>query len=226
MSVVIYTRFSPQREAETKESCEVQEHICRKWTQSFKETVKSCYHDKGMSGGSFDRPLLWQAVADLEKGDILLAHKIDRLARDVYIFECIKREVDKKGAMLEIADGPSGKTDAEVMMAQVLQVFAEYERKAIAARTKSAMLRQQANGKRVGRYAPYGYRIDEHDNQRLVAYEEEQKVLRHVLNLQKAYKLTPKEIKLVLKRDGVRARRGSWFQVAEIKKMIEREAQK
>jgi DNA invertase Pin-like site-specific DNA recombinase len=114
-----------------------------------------------MSGADEDRPGLWRAVDELKRGWVLLAYNHDRIARSVFLSEYINREVEKKGASIEVVTGcMNGKSDENVMIRQVLQSFAEYTRKAMAARTKAAMLRHQDSGRRMSSRTPYGWTQD------------------------------------------------------------------
>ncbi len=154
---VIYTRFSPRRNAGESESCETQEAYCRRHAGRRGMEVKAVHHDRAISGKEEDRPNLWGSIDELRKGDVLVCWKWDRLARNVYLTECIKRAVAKQGARIEVVEGDvEGDGPEQEMIRQVLAAFAEYERKVVSARTKYAMKYHQSNGRRVGRFAPYG----------------------------------------------------------------------
>jgi len=181
---VIYTRFSPRRNAGESESCEVQEAVCRKHCATKGYIVKSVHHDKALSGGDADRPSLWQAVEAVDRGEILLVSKLDRLARDVYLSECIKRAVASAGGQIEAVSGDvEGYGPEQEMIRQVLASFAEYERKVISARTKCSMRFHQSNGRKMSRFAPYGYKIDPNNESRLLVDEYEQVALTKIHEL-------------------------------------------
>ena len=158
---IVYTRFSPRRDAEKSESCEIQEEMCRRHAEAQGYDVAAVYQDKALSGGEEDRPGLWDAVAALRPGNVLLVLKLDRLARGVYLSECIRRSVARRRAAIEAVQGDvDGEGPEQDMIRHVLAAFSEYERKIIAARTRTAMLRHQAGGRRMSKHPPYGWRDD------------------------------------------------------------------
>ena len=162
MKAIIYTRFSPRRNAEESVSCDVQEEICRRYAASHNHDVIGVIHDPDVSGKDEYREKLWQAIEAVPRGGVLIVFKRDRLARNVYLSEQINRAVAKAGATIEAVSGDvEGNGDEAVMIRQVLAAIAEYERKMIARRTSYAMRAHQRNGKRMGRYAPYGYILSE-----------------------------------------------------------------
>ncbi len=75
---------------------------------------------------------------------------------------------------------------ANRIIPQVLQVFAEYERKIIAARTRAAMLHHQANGRRMSHVCPYGWVRDPDHEDLLYEVPEEQAVIRQIIELYQA----------------------------------------
>ena len=115
---------------------------------------------------------------------MLVAYKLDRLTRNVYLSELIQREARKRGASIEaVESGANGDTPVQQMIRQVLQVFAEYERKVIAARTRVAMLRHQATGRRMSHQIPYGWMADPGDPTKLVENPPEQAVIGQIIDM-------------------------------------------
>ncbi|MCA8921992.1 MAG: recombinase family protein [Planctomycetes bacterium] len=177
MRAVVYTRFSPRRNASDSVSCEVQEDLCMDLANLRGWPVHSMHRDEGVSGKTMDRPGLEAALAELGPDDVLLVYRRDRLARDLLLAELIRRQVAAAGARIVAVEGDvDGDADDPhlVFVRQVMDAVAELERKMIAARTKASMRAQQRAGKRVGRYAPYGYRIDPDDPTRLLSNPDEQ----------------------------------------------------
>jgi len=158
---VIYTRFSPRRNADQSESCEVQLACCEQYAAKSGLEIIGTYHDRDVSGKDEYRKLLWDAISAVGKGDVLLVYKRDRLARNVYLAEQINRAVDKRGAKIAATSGDvDGDGDEQVMVRQMLASIAEYERKMIASRTRHAMRQHQMSGRRMSRWAPYGWSLD------------------------------------------------------------------
>lgn len=101
---------------------------------------------KEVESGTKDRPELQRAIAFCkETGACLVASKIDRIARSVWLFEAVKRE----GIELEIVGLPKNP-----LVQQVLASVAEWEAGAISERTKAALASVKAEGKKLGWHRP------------------------------------------------------------------------
>src|SRR5204863_8625470 len=136
------------------------------------------------------------------------AYKLDRLARDVYLAELIQREASKRGSAVEAVEGGmNGHSSEQSMIGQVLQAFAEYERKVIADRTKAAMLRHQASGRRMSAQTPYGWAVDPADSARIIRNPDEQAIIRRIVRLHDEG-LGFREIGRDLEADGIDCRGG------------------
>ncbi len=158
---VIYVRFSPQRNADDSQSIETQLDLCQAYCKRNGYLVRDTFVDRALSGSKEDRPGLWAAIGAVKKGYILVVYKLDRLARGVYLSELIYRDVRRRGGTIEAVEGGgNGDSPEDDVLRHVLQAFAQYERKVIAARTSAAMLRHQANGRKMAAQPPYGQRID------------------------------------------------------------------
>lgn len=155
---VIYTRFSPRRNADESESCEIQLAFCEQHCAKLGIEVASVVHDPDASGADEFREKLWSAIDSLRKSWVLVVYKRDRLARNVYLSEQINRTVERKGASISAVSGDISGDSPEIrMIRQVLASVAEYERKIISMRTSHAMRHHQANGRRMGSICPYGW---------------------------------------------------------------------
>lgn len=218
---VIYTRFSPRRNADDSESIETQLDLCRAYCRRKGYAIASEHEDRAMSGSEEDRPGLWAAIENLRRGDLLIAYKLDRIARDVYLAELVQREATKRGATIETVEGgANGVSPEQRMIRQVLQAFAEYERKVIAARTRAAMLRHQASGRRMSAQTPFGWTVDPDDSSRIVKDADEQTTIKRIVKLRENG-LGYREIARDLETDGIDCRGGAWFH-STIKNILDR----
>lgn len=155
---VIYTRFSPRRNADESESCEIQLAFCEQHCAKLGLDVASVVHDPDASGADEFREKLWSAIDSLRKGWVLVVYRRDRLARNVYLSEQINRTVERKGASICAVSGDiSGESPEIRMIRQVLASVAEYERKIISIRTSHAMRHHQAHGRKMSSNCPYGW---------------------------------------------------------------------
>lgn len=179
MKYVIYLRVSTDQQGL---GLEAQRDMCNKYLSNFAlpETVE--FSDQGY-GGALEldkRPGLLEAIAELEKGDILLISQRDRIGRDPIVNAMIERAVERKKARLISASGDvsDGKDPASILMRRMVDAFSEYERLIIGARTKSALQVKKKNGERVG-HIPFGFRLC-NDNKHLELDEIEQTILSRI----------------------------------------------
>jgi site-specific DNA recombinase len=140
---------------------EAQRKQIEAWAQRQEVTVAAWHVDQGISGaaGIDRRPGLAAALNDLQarRAGWLVVAKRDRLARDVLLAGAIDTVVRGSGGRLASADGaPVGDEPGEVMQRQMGDVFAQYERAIIAARTRAALAIKKARGEVVGN-TPFGY---------------------------------------------------------------------
>jgi site-specific DNA recombinase len=181
---VIYARFSPRRDAAETLSCEKQRTICEEYCTRMKYVVTHYFEDRATSGDDGDRPGLWRAVEAVRRGGRLVVRWRHRLAREVYLYETIRRSIDGKGAAIEaVEDGHNTQSPQDRLVQQILMAMAEHERRMIGLRTKWAMRRYQKEGRMMGSIPPYGYMEDPLVPRRLVPNEEEQKVLQVIMDM-------------------------------------------
>jgi DNA invertase Pin-like site-specific DNA recombinase len=114
------------------------------------------------------RPGLQKALRTVEDGraDTLVVAKLDRLSRSLLDFSALM-ERSRKGdwALVALDLGVDTTTPSGEMMANVLAVFAHFERRLIGQRTKDALAVKRSEGGRLGRprQLPDSVRKDIHD---------------------------------------------------------------
>lgn len=112
--------------------------------------------DLGVSGGLpwHQRPQLRAAIEDLNHGlaSTLVVAKLDRLTRSLLDFATIMDMSRRHGWKMVALDlGMDTTTPAGEMLAGVLAVFAQFERRLISQRTKDALAAKRAQGVHTGR---------------------------------------------------------------------------
>ena len=183
MKCVIYTRYSPRPSGES-ESCNMQREECLKFIAKNGWSCYGSFSDENMSGSDPERPGLWRAMDRVPRGGVLLVWKNDRLARDLYLNEALHRHAKKNGFTIQaVRDGPVDDSAEGNLIRQVLAAAAEYERRLIQARTSVAMKRHQKTGRRMSRFAPFGYKVDPNDETLLVEDKLEQDTLAYMLEM-------------------------------------------
>lgn len=201
---------------------EAQRAAIEAWAARQGARVVAWHVDHGVSGATplDERPGLVAALADLgaQGAGVLVAAKRDRIARDVVVAGLVDRAARSVGAVLRTADGASDAAGPEgALMSGVIDVFAQYERALICARTRAALAVKRARGERIGTL-PYGYRLAE-DGRTLVADREEQDVLLEVRELRRSG-LTYRAVVDELARKGLVNRKGRPFSVASVHAMV------
>lgn len=130
------------------------------------------------------RPILQEAIELLQKGDILLVHKRDRMFRgDPFSNGFIENEIRRRGATLRsvMGEGTEGDDPAQILLRRVTDMFSEHERNMIAYRTKTALQAKRRRGERVGTI-PYGYSLSQ-DGTTLLPVPMQQQVIQTMRDL-------------------------------------------
>ena len=103
-----------------------------------------------MSGAKASRPELAKALAKVQRGDVLVVARLDRLARSLSHLLSVIAELDAKGAHFKSLADPIDTTTPQGRFAlQVLGAVAELERALIQERTKDGLRAAKKRG-RVG----------------------------------------------------------------------------
>lgn len=159
--VVGYVRCSTE---EQNLGPEAQRDALAKWCQAHGARLVAVHEDVGVSGGAAldKRPGLLAAVDALAANGaaVLLVAKRDRLARDVVVAAMVERLAERHGARVLAADGTGNGEGPEAMLLRgIVDVFAQYERALIRARTKAALAVKRSRGERTSGHVPFGFRL-------------------------------------------------------------------
>lgn len=180
-----YLRVSTNDQAESGLGVEAQRASILRASRRLGVPVVAWHLDAGISGsaGPEKRPALMSAIDALSDGDVLIIAKRDRLSRDVLLACWIDKEVARKRARIVSAAGEGTEADdpSNILMRRIIDSFAEYERRVIAARTKAALQAKRARGERVGS-VPFGFSLDA-NGMTLVEDDREQYAIRVMVNL-------------------------------------------
>jgi len=110
------------------------------------------FTDQGVSGSTFDRPGLAEALDTLQGGDMLIVWRLDRLGRSLIdliqvINDLGKREVEFRSLSEAIDTSTSGGR----LTFHIMAAMAEFERSIISERTKAGMSAARSRGSLIGR---------------------------------------------------------------------------
>jgi DNA invertase Pin-like site-specific DNA recombinase len=110
--------------------------------------------DAGYSAKDLKRPGVQIALETLRSGEAgaLVVAKLDRLSRSMIDFTAVMAKASKQGwALVALDCAVDTSTPAGEAMANVLAVFAQFERRLIGQRTREAMAEKRKQGVRFGR---------------------------------------------------------------------------
>ena len=173
-------------------------------------TLAEVLADDGVSGGRRERlERLAERVRATGARAIVVYH-LDRFARDLAATLDYLRRFARRGVELHVVG--RGRVEADTasgfIVTAVEGLAAEHYRRVIAEKTRDALARLRAQGRRVSRWAPYGFRLA--PGRRLRPEPREQMVLGVIADL-RASGLSLRGISRELAGRGVLARNGRPF---------------
>lgn len=221
MKAIIYSRFSDRPNAAECESISAQVERCRAYCTSQGYEIVGEFDDKAISGKSADNRPGLQAAIDSACGlkAIIVSYSLSRVARNTIDALAIADRLHKAGAGLALLDlqldsnSPMGR-----MMFTILAAFAQLERETISKRTSDCMQTYQRQGRRMSRYAPYGWRLD--DDGTLIRDVDEQAVLSSLKSWRSLAEGSA-DIAKGLNRDGLLYRGRAW-KASDVKRILDR----
>ena len=159
-AVIGYVRVSTGAQAEEGVSLSAQKAKIRQWADLNDYEVLSIHEDAGLSGAKMaQRPGLHEAIthACMNKGALVI-YSLSRLARSTRDTLSISEQLSKAGAeLVSISEKIDTTSASGKMVFRLLAVLAEFERDQVSERTKLALQHKRSEGKRISRYAPYGF---------------------------------------------------------------------
>lgn len=223
MKYVIYVRVSTDEQADSHAGMNAQQDACKTYLDRNgvdKKNVES-FLDGGISGaaGIEKRPAMVKAINSLNRGDILLVAKRDRLGRDPIVVAMIESAINRRGAKVVSVAGEGTDSDgpSSILMRRMIDAFSEYERLIIRERTVSAMQAKKTRRERVGAI-PYGYKLSK-DGIHLEEHEEEQIIIEEIKRMHKKNKNLSAICRMLdLKR--LYTRTGKPFSAEQVKRVL------
>ena len=132
------------------------------------------YQDNGYTGTNFDRPAWDALLRDVEAGKIncIVVKDLSRLGRNyIEAGEFLEKECPRLGVrFISVNDGYDSVclNSSEELTAALKNIINDYYAKDISRKSCSALAVKRRNGEYVGSYAPYGYRKDPANKNRLL----------------------------------------------------------
>jgi site-specific DNA recombinase len=149
MNCLIYARVSTDKQADKELSIPAQLHACRQYALQRNWHILQEFVDAGASGRTTDRPVLHQLLANCRSStqvQVVLVHKIDRLARNVadhaMITALLRRQGIRLASVVEnLDDSVSGQLVEHIMAA-----IAEFHSSNLSEETKKGMRQKVLQG--------------------------------------------------------------------------------
>jgi DNA invertase Pin-like site-specific DNA recombinase len=151
MKVILYSRVSTADQADNGISLEAQEAKLRAYCQLYDLEVVETICDAGESAKSLNRPGLQRALSLLKNADGLVVVKLDRLSRSVADWNLLidRYFCEKAGNQLfSVNDAIDTRTAAGRLVLNILMSVGQWEREAVAERTREALRHKVRKGER------------------------------------------------------------------------------
>lgn len=147
----MYIRVSSEEQIEGY-SLDAQERAARAYSEARGWVLGQSYRDEGKSGWTDDitkRPAFSKMLEDAEAGsfDVLIVHKLDRLARNVSVtLEVLNRLEDAGVAFVSISENMDFTTPIGKVVLATLAAFAQYYSENLSAETRKGKLERKRQG--------------------------------------------------------------------------------
>lgn len=227
MKAVGYIRVSTEEQATGGISLAAQRDKLEAYAKLYDLELVAVLEDAGQSAKTLNRPGLQAALAMLRRGeaDGLIIAKLDRLTRSVADWQYLIDEFFGERAgkqLLSVADSIDTRTAAGRLVLNVLLSVAQWEREAIAERTRDALQHKIRRGERCGEVR-FGFDLGA-DGITLVPNADEQEAIAIIRELREAGQ-TLRQIATKLTALGIRTKKGhrKWTHTA-VGKIVKRAA--
>lgn len=170
MPAHIYLRVSTDEQAEEGYSLQAQERACKLFLELHNHEIAGVYTDDGYSGTSADRPAFARLVAGVQPGDLVVVHKLDRLARNTTLLLKQLDKWERAGVRLvSVTEQIDFSSPIGKVMLSLLAAFAQFYVDNLRQETAKGHREKAQRGLWVGP-VPFGYR--KLDKGRLVPSED------------------------------------------------------
>lgn len=188
MAVYGYVRVSTVQQANEGESLETQKRQVISYAES-RGLILECengFIEKGVSGGDeFNfRPEGSRLLTSLTSGDVLIFPKLDRGFRNTRDALNTLHNLKEIGVSVHSIDLGGDVTNDGIgsVIFTILSAFATFERERIATRIREVKQVQKAEGKFLGGFTRFGYRVSE---ERLEKDIDQQKIINEMKDMRR-----------------------------------------
>lgn len=186
LRVAIYCRLSKEDEEKGQsESIKNQQSSLISYTKEKGWRIVDCYLDDGYSGTSFERPAFQRMIRDIEKGlvDCVITKDYSRLGREHIQTSYYTEIFFPQYAVRYIAVNDNIDTSQNDDFLSIRAVFNDMYARDISKKIRYSLRNKQREGAFIGAFAPYGYKKDHHNRNRLVIDWATAPIIREIFQL-------------------------------------------
>ncbi len=203
-----YVRVSTRDQADSGASLAAQRAKLDAYAVLHDLELAEIIEDAGHSAKSLDRPGMARLLGLIRRRlvGVVVVAKLDRITRSVRDLGELVETFKRSGVeFASVGDHIDTSTAAGRLVLNVMGSVSQWEREAIGERTSEALQALRAQGKRISRHAPYGFRSD--GNGSWIADDAEQHAIGLIFKL-RATGLSLRQIAAELERRGFHSRTG------------------
>lgn len=153
-----YLRVSTEDQAKEGYSLGAQRDRLSAFATSQGWKVAEYYVDDGISAKDMKRPALKKLLADIQRGEVVLVYKLDRLTRNVADLDHMLRKWEADGVLFRsCTEDFNTTTAAGRLFIRLVADLAQWERENLAERVRMGMVKRAQEGEWNGGPPPFGY---------------------------------------------------------------------
>jgi DNA invertase Pin-like site-specific DNA recombinase len=181
LKTAIYTRVSTEDQAKEGFSLDAQLDKLRSYCKARDWTISDEYIDDGYTGRNVKRPAYSRMLEEMDKWDILLVIKMDRIHRNSKNFMLMMEDLKKHGKeFVSMTESLDTSTAMGRFVMDIIQRIAQLESEQIGERVYIGMEQKaRTNGGILGFNIPYGYN---YVNGNLIINQDEAKYVKRIFN--------------------------------------------
>lgn len=202
---IVYGRVSTNKQ---DISIDLQKKKCQQYCQVHDLENLFYLEDVGMSGKSFNRPMMKKALELIHQGqvDAFVVYKLDRLSRSMkdlsdFVHILKKKDLELKVVVENVDTGSA----SGMLFYNILGSMAQFERETISNRIKDALRHKKELKHKYSGIPPYGYELQ---GKHLGICPEEMKVIDEVVDLKRKWGYSFRRIAETLNFKGVKTKLG------------------
>ena len=216
-----YIRVSSIKQADSGISLEAQRSKIKAYA-TMNSLNLEIVEDAGISAKSLDRPGMAKVLqlVHSRKVSMIIVTKVDRISRSVSDLNNLVKLFNKNQVeFVSIGDSIDTSSASGRLNVNIMASVSQWEREIIGERTSEALQQLRSEGKRISRFAPYGFKLN---GSGVVEDADEQKAVKVIHQLRQDG-LSLRRIASELERRGHYNRRGGVLSAQTINSVLKRE---